>query len=693
MTTSALLPLPIFRAFDAAGLPLAGGLLYSYQANSTTPQNTYSSTDLSVPNTNPVVLDSTGSATVRLDPTLTYKFVLKDTTGTTTFWTEDYYNSNYLTQAAVAALLYPQTAAESAASVTPTNYVYPPGNVRRYGAVGDGSTDNTTALQNALNVAQYSGSMYFPSASLGSQTVYTTGPLTVYENTCVSSDPSVIIEMNTNSANTNIFNATSTFGTATTLTANGVAGTASVTVTSAAGLSIGQLVEIYDSTYAALAGSTGQNLELNEITNIVSTTITLKNNLLSNYATASTASLKPATVAARKIRFEGLTLRVPTSKDGGGIICTDAYDCEIINCRCIGPKSQAGFTFWRSGYCRARGVTVQDGQSQSTPGYGYGFSMGSSAHNCVVSDSVFRDVRENAMSDGVRFCRFDNCAAISCYDNGFNTHALGASDCQFNDCLVLGSYSKGFYVGGSSGNQAYDKRITLNNPVAINCGYRGIWIDGAVSYETQDIIVNNPRVFNCAWNSALGASDYPVYIYHSVRPRVVGGMSDANGSSNVRGSIHAELCTDAVITKFAARGATSGWGIIHTNCTGIAIEDNAITNCGSGEAVHAGGTPSAGRVLIRRNTVDNDTSITLTAGYVIEHNEYATKRQQNKGVTGAIASGATVTHGLVTTPSVVILTPQDGTPTAVFPSAIGGTTFAITYTGGGTHAFAWQAFT
>lgn len=43
-----------------------------------------------------------------------------------------------------------RTAGEIAAGVTPTDYAYPPGDVRRYGAVLNGVTDDTTALQNAL---------------------------------------------------------------------------------------------------------------------------------------------------------------------------------------------------------------------------------------------------------------------------------------------------------------------------------------------------------------------------------------------------------------------------------------------------------------------------------------------------------------------------------------------------------------
>lgn len=72
-----LSPLLRQRFFDANGVPLAGGQLFSYQAGTTTPQVTYSNQG-GTTNTNPVVLDSDGYANVWLDPTLSYKFVLED---------------------------------------------------------------------------------------------------------------------------------------------------------------------------------------------------------------------------------------------------------------------------------------------------------------------------------------------------------------------------------------------------------------------------------------------------------------------------------------------------------------------------------------------------------------------------------------------------------------------------------------
>lgn len=79
--------LPIWKFFDAAGLPLAGGKLYSYTAGTTTPQATFTDTTEITPNANPLILDANGVGVIWLGP-LNYKFILQDSLGNV-LWTAD----------------------------------------------------------------------------------------------------------------------------------------------------------------------------------------------------------------------------------------------------------------------------------------------------------------------------------------------------------------------------------------------------------------------------------------------------------------------------------------------------------------------------------------------------------------------------------------------------------------------------
>lgn len=72
---------------DGSGSPCAGCSLFSYAAGTTTPHPTYTSTSGGVQNTNPVILDASGGASIAVDQTA-YKFVLVNASGTT-LWTVD----------------------------------------------------------------------------------------------------------------------------------------------------------------------------------------------------------------------------------------------------------------------------------------------------------------------------------------------------------------------------------------------------------------------------------------------------------------------------------------------------------------------------------------------------------------------------------------------------------------------------
>lgn len=158
--TAVLAPYWIQQYLNQNGTAVAvGGLLFTYKAGTTTKQATYTDSSQSTPLSNPIVLDSTGSVPyLWLDPTLIYKFVLAPPNDTdppvSAYRTVDniYPDLNTSTPASViGAILYPQTAEEAAASVTPTNLAYPPGHILRYGAnTVPGTTDMTAAFNNAL---------------------------------------------------------------------------------------------------------------------------------------------------------------------------------------------------------------------------------------------------------------------------------------------------------------------------------------------------------------------------------------------------------------------------------------------------------------------------------------------------------------------------------------------------------------
>lgn len=80
---------PGARFTDTNGDPIDGGKLYLYQAGTTTPLDAYTDSALTTPAANPVELDSSGLVPVRYMSPDNYKFVLKSSDDTTTYWSID----------------------------------------------------------------------------------------------------------------------------------------------------------------------------------------------------------------------------------------------------------------------------------------------------------------------------------------------------------------------------------------------------------------------------------------------------------------------------------------------------------------------------------------------------------------------------------------------------------------------------
>ena len=152
--------------FDNNGVPLSGGFLYTYAAGTSTPQTTYTSFSGSTAQANPMVLDSSGrvpSGEIWLTDGLQYKFVLQNANAVLigTYDNIIGINSNNASQISYTP------AGTGAVATTVQAKLRETVSVMDFGAVGDGTTDDTAAIQAAVNALNSAGggSLYVPSAT------------------------------------------------------------------------------------------------------------------------------------------------------------------------------------------------------------------------------------------------------------------------------------------------------------------------------------------------------------------------------------------------------------------------------------------------------------------------------------------------------------------------------------------------
>ena len=173
-------PVPKLQFFDANGNPLAGGKLYTYASGTTTPQTTYTSATGVTANTNPIILDSRGEASVWMAASL-YSMTLYTPTNTL-IWTADGLNGpDQATLAVLAAsggsaLIGYSPGGTGTVTTTVQAKLRQMVSVKDYGAAGDGTTDDTLAIQNTISAvgAAGGGTVFFPTG-----TYKTTSKLTI----------------------------------------------------------------------------------------------------------------------------------------------------------------------------------------------------------------------------------------------------------------------------------------------------------------------------------------------------------------------------------------------------------------------------------------------------------------------------------------------------------------------------------
>lgn len=174
-----------WQFFSDAGVPLTGGKLYTYAAGTSTPAATYTSNSGLTANSNPIIFDAAGrlASEIWLTENVSYKFVLKTSVDVTVGTYDNIAGINdFATSLAGVYTAFANTSSNAqgdalvgfkqanasgflagATARTVSTKLQELVSVKDFGATGDGTTDDTSALQLAINSG--ASQLYWPAGT------------------------------------------------------------------------------------------------------------------------------------------------------------------------------------------------------------------------------------------------------------------------------------------------------------------------------------------------------------------------------------------------------------------------------------------------------------------------------------------------------------------------------------------------
>lgn len=320
-----------------------------------------------------------------------------------------------------------------------------------------------------------------------------------------------------------------------------------------------------------------------------------------------------------------------------------------------------------------------------TKGTGWSYDAGNDEYDCDASQVADSDlgeagILENGLTYVVRFMVKNYVAGNVVPVCGTTEGTDRSADGSYTEVIV--SDGTDFKIRGDVNFDGsvdsiyvypvYSKNIVVSNNV-VDGGANGI----GLGHHIPDVILTGNIVRGTTSNG---------FNINPVRSVVANNTVYATTGPGFTMNLPAE----SIIEGNASYDNSASYGYYVDSPTRCSFVGNMALDNSNG--FYFGGNFSNCNV-VGNNANGNTTNINIST-LVNQNSEFAGNLglvTEAWGISGAIATAGTVTHGLAGTPDSVVVTAAETGPTDIYTSAVGATTFAVNFGGGGNKTFYWYA--
>jgi len=637
--------------FDNAGNTLSGGKLWSYQAGTTTPQTTYTTSAGNVAHTNPIILDSAGrvpGGEIWLTAGASYKFVLMTSADVTLVTWDNITGTGTATNASVVQY---DPAGTGAVSTTVQAKLRETVSVKDFGAVGDGTTNDATAINNAINYA-----ITIPNSRLifapGTYRVDNAlGPYAANDLEIDFCGAELDFSNVSTGASTVLLSFEGSYTATSAVLTSGLGINQQTVACSTAGFSAGDMVRIYSSTIWDSTRTNTKIGELNFVDSVVSpTSLALVCPAESNYTTAATATIQKLT-PVKNVHLKNGTIIAPGANDlVQGILIRVGVNCSIENMSTF----DCDVYHIRLTDCILSTVSNCLIEEANNATQAYGITCADACQDCLITNNTIRNVRHafttnNNTSTSYGITRRITVSHNAVYNNvqsvggtsgdALDTHA-GCEDIYFTNNSIQGAFGIGINVEGRSAivqnnhiNGATASGIRFASYVD-NIESEGIisgnvisWIGDDTATDDYGIVVTLPTATtNCRRlviaNNEIHSKSEPIYIGGSATAKfyevaVSGNVCKLRPTGlTFAGSSGAEFiyCNNIAITGNVFYGLTRG--VVLDDCTLTTVSGNIVeVTATSGSSTYGVYVDTSPNTSVNGNTIRfSGSGVTSTRG-------------------------------------------------------------------------------